>query len=99
MQNMLHKIRKLSDLQGIDTKINAIEKSRGNLPYLVEELKKDIGHIESDLAELQERTQQMTEELKESKNIIEKSKIMLEKYKKQRNLVTNNKEYEAIIKE
>jgi uncharacterized protein len=96
---MQDNIRKLSELQSIDSKINAIEKSRGNLPYLVEELKKEIAVIQKELAELEQENSELGDQIRESKNTIEKSKILLEKYKKQRNLVTNNKEYEAIIKE
>lgn len=98
-ESMQDKIRKLSELQGIDTKINAIEKSRGNLPYIVEELKAEISLIENEVSELEKTNSELTETLKESKNTIEKSKILLEKYKNQRNMVTNNKEYEALIKE
>jgi predicted nucleic acid-binding Zn-ribbon protein len=98
-ESMQDKIRKLSELQGIDTKINAIEKSRGNLPYIVEELKAEISLIENEVSELEKTNNELAESLRDSKSTIEKSKILLEKYKNQRNMVTNNKEYEALIKE
>ena len=96
---MLDKIRKLSELQCIDSKINSIEKSRGNLPYIVEELRNEIGTVQNEVSELEKTGTELTEAIKESKNMVENSKILLEKYKNQRNMVTNNKEYEALIKE
>ncbi len=98
-EKISEKLNKIAELQSIDTGINAIEKSKGNLPYLVDELKKEINEIKSDIETLENNGIDLDENLRESKNTIEKSKILLERYKSQRNLVTNNKEYEAIIKE
>ncbi|MBU4486690.1 MAG: hypothetical protein KKD38_07150, partial [Candidatus Delongbacteria bacterium] len=98
-EKMQEKIKKLAELQSIDSKITAIEKSKGNLPYIVNELTSEIEVINSEVTELENTKNELDEALRESKNAIENSKIMLEKYKTQRNMVTNNKEYEALIKE
>jgi uncharacterized protein len=98
-ETMKEKITKLADLQSIDSKLVGIDKSKGNLPFLVEELKKEIGFLTVDIAEFDKEKTELENSLKESKTVIESSKILLEKYKNQRNLVTNNREYEALIKE
>lgn len=98
-EKMQEKIKKLTELQYIDSKLSSIEKSKGNLPYIVNELSNEISEISKEVAVLEENKNNLENSLKESKSTIESSKIMLEKYKTQRNMVTNNKEYEALIKE
>lgn len=98
-EKMQEKIKKLTELQNIDSKLTSIERSKGNLPYIVNELKQEIESINSDISELEKNKENLDNALKEAKKTIESSRIMLEKYKVQRNMVTNNKEYEALIKE
>jgi uncharacterized protein len=98
-ETMKEKIRKLSELQTIDSGIMAIEKSKGNLPFLVDELKKEIDFLTVEISEYETERTAVENSMKESKTLIESSKILLEKYKNQRNMVTNNREYEALIKE
>jgi len=100
MQEKMHeKIKKLAELQSIDSKLEAIEKSRGNLPFLVVELEKEINEKTEEIGQIGSEKDTLEIEIKNSKALVESSKIMLEKYKHQRNMVTNNKEYEALIKE
>lgn len=98
-ETMKEKIKKLTELQNIDSGLVAIEKSKGNLPFLVEELKKEIEFLTGEISEYETERASLENSLKESKTLIESSKILLEKYKNQRNMVTNNREYEALIKE
>jgi len=98
-EKMQEKIIKLTELQNIDSKLTAIEKSKGNLPYIVNELTAELDIINSEIVELEKAKGELENSFKESKSAIESSRIMLEKYKVQRNMVTNNKEYEALIKE
>jgi len=99
LEKMQEKIKKLTELQSIDSKLSAIEKSKGNLPYIVNDLTDEINVNNSEIADLENLKNELENSLKESKSTIESSRIMLEKYKNQRNMVTNNKEYEALIKE
>jgi uncharacterized protein len=99
LEKMQEKIKKLIELQNIDSKLTSIEKSKGNLPYIVNEPKQEIESINADVSELEKNKDDLENALKEAKTTIESSRIMLEKYKVQRNMVTNNKEYEALIKE
>ncbi len=98
-EKMQEKIIKLAELQNIDSKLTAIERSKGNLPYLVNELANEIAFVESEIAQYESDKERLETDIRESKALVESSKIMLEKYKHQRNMVTNNKEYEALIKE
>jgi predicted nucleic acid-binding Zn-ribbon protein len=98
-EKMQEKIKKLTELQYIDSKLSSIEKSKGNLPYIVNELTDEIFQINAEVSALEGVKTNLENSLKESKSTIESSKIMLEKYKTQRSMVTNNKEYEALIKE
>ena len=98
-EKMPEKIKKLAELQSIDSKLSFIEKSKGNLPYIVNELTQEISESNYEIAGLENLKTELENSLKESKSTIESSRIMLEKYKNQRNMVTNNKEYEALIKE
>jgi uncharacterized protein len=98
-EKMPEKIKKLAELQSIDSKLSFIEKSKGNLPYIVNELTQEISESNYEIAGLENLKTELENSLKDSKSTIESSRIMLEKYKNQRNMVTNNKEYEALIKE
>ena len=96
---MRNKLQQLIDLQTLDTKLTHIEKSKGDLPYLVDEFTKEISQINDELEELNNNFSGTKKELNDSKATIDESNILLEKYKDKRNLVTNNKEYEALVNE
>jgi len=98
-EKMQEKIKKLAELQSIDSKLAAIDKSRGNLPFLVVELEKEINEKNEEISQIESEKESFENEIKDSKALVESSRIMLEKYKHERNMVTNNKEYEALIKE
>ncbi|MCK5760158.1 MAG: hypothetical protein KAH33_02615 [Candidatus Delongbacteria bacterium] len=96
---MQKKLQQLTNLQTLDTKLYSIEKAKGNLPYLVNEFTKEIDVLNKELEESNDDFADTKKDLNESKTTIDESNILLGKYKDQRSMVTNNKEYEALVNE
>ncbi len=97
--SMQEKILALYELQKIDSKIDEINKVKGELPLAVQGL-------DDELAGLQERTDKINKEIeelntltKQRKREVDQAKIMIANYKEQQNNVRNNREYDAITKE
>ncbi|MDE6570324.1 MAG: hypothetical protein K2K43_06870, partial [Alistipes sp.] len=97
--SMQEKILALYELQKIDSKIDEINKVKGELPLAVQGL-------DDELAGLQERTDKINKEIeelntltKQRKREVDQAKIMITNYKEQQNNVRNNREYDAITKE
>ncbi|NOR45250.1 MAG: hypothetical protein GQ534_06640 [Candidatus Delongbacteria bacterium] len=96
---MQKKLQQLTDLQALDTKLYSIEKAKGNLPYLVNEFTNEIEQFNNELEEFNNDFDDTKKDLNESKTTIDESNTLLGKYKDQRSMVTNNKEYEALVNE
>ncbi|MBN2789112.1 MAG: hypothetical protein JXR69_02865 [Candidatus Delongbacteria bacterium] len=96
---MQKKLQQLTDLQTLDTKLYKIEKAKGNLPYLVNEFTREINEIQKVLEELNTDFSDTKKDILDSKATVDESNKLLEKYKDQRSMVTNNKEYEALVNE
>ena len=97
--SMQEKILALYELQKIDSKIDEINKVKGELPLAVQGL-------DDELAGLQERTDKINKEIeelntltKQRKREVDQAKIMIANYKEQQNNVRNNREFDAITKE
>ncbi len=97
--SMQEKIRSLYELQKIDSRIDEINKVKGELPLAVQGL-------DDELAGLKERTDKINKEIeelnaltKQRKREVDQARIMIGNYKEQQNNVRNNREYDAISKE
>ena len=94
--SMQEKIMALYELQKIDSKIDEINKVKGELPLEVEDemagMKTRIEHINAEIEELNTLTKQRKRE-------VDQAKIMIGNYKEQQNNVRNNREFDAITKE
>ena len=92
--SMQEKIMALYELQKIDSKIDEINKVKGELPLEVEMagMKTRIEHINAEIEELNTLTKQRKRE-------VDQAKIMIGNYKEQQNNVRNNREFDAITKE
>lgn len=97
--SMQEKIEALYELQKIDTKIDEINKLKGELPLEVQDLEDEVAglqtridNINSEIEELQMLTRQRKEE-------IEQSKALTKKYDEQIKNVHNNREYDSLTKE
>lgn len=92
-------IQNLVNLQFIDSKLDELQKMRGDLP-------EDIADHETDIARIEARIKKNTAQQKDYK--LEKAKLdleiqdaneLIEKYETQQLSVRNNREYDALTKE
>ncbi|MDO5510561.1 MAG: hypothetical protein Q4F57_07685 [Weeksellaceae bacterium] len=93
------KLRALYDLQFIDSRLDEIRNTRGELPLEVEDLEDEIAGLQKKSDLLQEDFKELDKEIKVRKENIKQSETQIEKYKKQQDNVRNNREFEALAKE
>jgi predicted nucleic acid-binding Zn-ribbon protein len=93
------KLRSLYDLQLIDSKIDEIRATRGELPKEVENLEDEINDIETRINNLNDEKAQLDAEIGKKKIAIQESEAQIKKFQSQLDNVKNNREYEALSKE
>lgn len=89
----------LYELQKIDSKIDEINKLKGELPLEVQDLEDEIAGLDTRIANITAELDELTTTSKRRKEDIEQSKIMIAKYEEQQNNVRNNREFDALSKE
>ena len=92
-------IDKLIELQIIDTKLKDINDLLGDLPSKVDELDREEETIKGSLQKNKDRLKELEIELHKSELDITDINVKINKYKDQLFLVTNNKQYDAIMHE
>lgn len=93
------KLRSLYDLQLIDSKIDEIRATRGELPKEVENLELEIEEIQGRVNKLNEEIESLESDISKKKLTIKDSEAQIKKFNKQLGEVKNNREYEALTKE
>lgn len=93
------KLRALYDLQIIDSRLDEIRNTRGELPIEVEDLEIEIAGLEKRAEKYQTEIKEQNDEISTKKEVINHSNSLIEKYKTQQDNVRNNKEFEALGKE
>ncbi|WP_234110574.1 MULTISPECIES: zinc ribbon domain-containing protein [Chryseobacterium] len=93
------KLRALYDLQIIDSRLDEIRNTRGELPIEVEDLEIEIEGLEKRAEKFQSEIKEQEDEIKNKNEVINHAKSLIEKYKSQQDNVRNNKEFEALGKE
>jgi len=93
------KLRALYDLQIIDSRLDEIRETRGELPIEVEDLEIEIEGLGKRKARFQEEIKDCKEQIKINRDSVSHSQNLIEKYKSQQDSVRNNKEFEALSKE
>ncbi len=96
---MQERIKALYELQKIDSKIDEINKIKGELPMEVADLEDEIAGLQSRIEKIQSKYEEVSSLIRDDKETIEESKAMIAKYTEQQDNVRNNREYEAIGKE
>ncbi|MGI9527469.1 MAG: zinc ribbon domain-containing protein [Weeksellaceae bacterium] len=93
------KLRALYDLQLIDSRLDEIRNTRGELPLEVQDLEDDIIGLEKRNEKTQEEIKSLEKDIAAKKEAIKHSESLMKKYTKQQDNVRNNREFEALAKE
>lgn len=93
------KLRALYDLQIIDSRLDEIRNTRGELPIEVEDLEIEIEGLEKRAEKFHAEIKEQNDQIKTKQEVISHAKSLIEKYKSQQDNVRNNKEFEALGKE
>lgn len=93
------KLRALYDLQIIDSRLDEIRNTRGELPIEVEDLEIEIEGLEKRAQKFEAEIAEQNAEINDKKELIKQAQNLMEKYKTQQDNVRNNKEFEALAKE
>jgi len=93
------KLRALYDLQIIDSRLDEIRNTRGELPIEVEDLEIEIEGLEKRAEKFHAEIKDQDDQIKTKHEVINHAKTLIEKYKSQQDNVRNNKEFEALGKE
>lgn len=93
------KLRALYDLQLIDSRIDEIKNTRGELPLEVKDLEDEIEGLKTRLSNFSADIENLQSAITNKKNNIEESKTLTKKYLEQQKNVRNNREYDSLTKE
>lgn len=89
----------LYKLQQIKSKVDEINRIKGELPYEVQDLSDEVEGLQTRLENLNSRIEELVRLSEESKVEIEAANALIKKYQEQQNNVRNNREFESISKE
>lgn len=93
------KIITLFNLQIIDSKLDNINKIKGELPLEVADLEDAVAGLESRISLLSSEVDTLSKSSKAKKEEIENAKALITKYEEQQNAVQNNRQFDALSKE
>lgn len=93
------KLRALYDLQLIDSRLDEIRNTRGELPLEVEDLSDDVVQMETRISKIDDEIAELEAEIKLKKEAIKNSEALMKKYTKQQDNVRNNREFDSLSKE
>jgi len=96
---MHNKLVTLYNLQVIDSRLHQIELSKEGLPQLVNEIQAEVTAEKQNISNFEESVKKLHAHLISCEKLIDESRNVLNNSKERRTLVTNNKEYEALINE
>ena len=97
--SMQEKILALYELQKIDSKIDGINKVKGELPLEVQDLEDEMAGVKTRIEHINAEIEELNSLTKQRKREVDQAKIIIGIYKEQQNNVRNNREYDAISKE
>ena len=97
--SMQEKILALYELQKIDSKIDEINKVKGELPLEVQDLEDEMAGMTTRIEHVNAEIEELNALTKQRKREVNQAKIMIGNYKEQQNNVRNNREFDAITKE
>lgn len=93
------KIIALYELQKIDSKIDEINKLKGELPLEVQDLEDEVAGLQTRIENINAEVEELTQLTRQRKEEIEQSKSLILKYEEQSKNVRNNREFDSLNKE
>ena len=93
------KLRALYDLQLIDSRIDEIKSTRGELPLEVQDLEDEIEGLNTRLTNFNNDIENLETSIKNRKSTIEEANASIKKYTTQQKNVRNNREFDSLTKE
>jgi hypothetical protein len=93
------KLKTLFNLQTIDSEIDRIRTIRGELPLEVQDLEDDIAGLETRLQNLTDEVNAFEDAIVQRKNMITDALTAIKKYEAQQGKVRNNREFDSLNKE
>ena len=93
------KLTTIISLQKIDSKIDEINKLRGELPMEVKDLEDEIEGYNTRISGLEREIKEVKDDINSKKALQQECAANLKKYEKQQENVKNSREFEAINKE
>ncbi len=93
------KIAALYNLQKIDSKIDEINKLKGELPLEVQDLEDEVTGLQTRIENISREIDELGQMTKQRKEEIEQSKALIAKYEEQQRNVRNNREFDSLSKE
>lgn len=93
------KLRALYDLQLIDSRIDEIKNTRGELPLEVQDLEDEIEGLNARLANFNNEIENLETSIKNRKQTITEAGTLIKKYTTQQKNVRNNREFDSLSKE
>ncbi len=93
------KLKALYKLQSIDSKIDEVKAQRGELPLEVADLEDDVAQLETRFANQSNEMKEMETTVANNKIAIKEGQALVKKYETQMANVKNNREYDALNKE
>ena len=98
-QTVEQKLTLLFQLQETDSKIDEIQRLRGELPLEVKDLEDELEGLDTRNTKIKEEIAQKEKDIVTKKEEIKDAQAQVKKYEEQQMDVRNNREYEAITKE
>lgn len=92
-------LRALIRLQHIDSKIDQVEKLRGDLPEEIRDLEDEKAGLETRIEKSQQEDKEAEVQRRKLQMDITESEGLIKKYEEQQLSVRNNREYDALTKE
>ncbi len=97
--SMQEKILALYELQKIDTKIDEINKLKGELPLEVQDLEDEVAGLRTRIENIGGEIDSLAALTRQRKEEGENAKTLIAKYEEQQNNVRNNREFDSLSKE
>ena len=93
------KLRAIYDLQLIDSKIDEIKFTRGELPLDIEDMEDEIQGLNTRKEKIENKIEELKNNIIKRKNDIDEAEQLMKRYTEQQKNVRNNREFESLSKE